>query len=117
MMPNPTGPQAVQDCHRCLLWMIPTIDKFPRQRRFTLGEKLESRLLLLLELLTEATYQKSNKTLLKKANNQVAVSRHLWRLAFELGVVSGKRYEHGSMLLVNLGRQIGGWSKQVETPG
>ncbi len=39
---SPTVPQAVQSCHDVLLWLIPQLDKFPRARRFTLGERLET---------------------------------------------------------------------------
>ena len=38
-------PQAVQSCHELLLWLIPQLDKFPRVRRFTLGERIEDGLL------------------------------------------------------------------------
>jgi len=38
-----TVPQAVQSCHELLLWLIPQLDKFPRLRRFTLGERIEMR--------------------------------------------------------------------------
>lgn len=41
---------VVEDCHQCLLWLIPAIDKFPRQRRFTLGEKLETAMLNVLTI-------------------------------------------------------------------
>lgn len=47
-------PQAVQACHELLLWLIPQLDKFPRVRRFTLGERLEASLIQVLELLVEA---------------------------------------------------------------
>lgn len=40
---SPTVPQAVQSCHELLLWLIPQLDKFPRSRRFTLGERIEMR--------------------------------------------------------------------------
>ena len=43
-MVPPSVPQAVQSCHEFLLWLIPQLDKFPRVRRFTLGERLEMRL-------------------------------------------------------------------------
>ena len=49
-----TVPQAVQSCHELLLWLIPQLDKFPRVRRFTLGERIEAGLLAVLELLVEA---------------------------------------------------------------
>jgi hypothetical protein len=37
-------PQAVQSCHELLLWLIPQLDTFPRARRFTLGERIETRI-------------------------------------------------------------------------
>ena len=39
------SPQAVVACHDLLAWMIPQLDKFPRVRRYTLGERIESGLL------------------------------------------------------------------------
>ena len=51
-----TTPQAVQAYHELLLWLIPQLDKFPRARRFALGERLEMVLLEVLELLVEAAY-------------------------------------------------------------
>jgi len=49
----PNVPQAVQSCHDLLLWLIPQLDKFPRSRRFTLGERLEAGMLEVLEMLVE----------------------------------------------------------------
>ena len=40
-----TVPKSVQDCHDLLRWLIPHLGKFPRARRFTLGERLEGGLL------------------------------------------------------------------------
>jgi hypothetical protein len=77
-------PQALQHCHELLLWMIPHIDKFPRVRRFTLGERLETRLLEVLENLVEAAYTKNKKMPLTSANRQLEIVCHLWRLSFEL---------------------------------
>jgi len=37
-----TVPQAAQSCHELLRWVIPQLDKFPRVRRFTLGERIET---------------------------------------------------------------------------
>ena len=42
---NPNLPRVIDDCHELLKWLIPVFDKFPRARRFTLGERLESGLL------------------------------------------------------------------------
>jgi hypothetical protein len=102
-------PQAVQSCHELLAWLIPLLDSFPRVRRFTLGERLESGFLLVLESLVEAAYSRDKQAALQRANRQLSINRHLWRLAFELKVVAGKRYEHGARLIEGLGQQVGGW--------
>jgi len=60
-------PQAVQSCHELLLWLIPQLDKFPRSRRFTLGERIEGGLLEVLELLVEAAYQRNKEAPLRRA--------------------------------------------------
>lgn len=104
-----TVPQAVQSCHELLLWLIPQLDKFPRVRRFTLGERLETGLLEVLDLLVEAAYTRSKDTPLRRANLKLEVVRHLWRLAHELKVTATRQYEHGARLIDDLGRQIGGW--------
>ncbi len=53
---NDSTPQAVQACHELLRWLIPQLDKFPRVRRFTLGERLESVILDVLEATIESAY-------------------------------------------------------------
>ena len=102
-------PRAVQACHELLAWLIPLLDKFPRSRRFTLGERLEAGLLTVLEALVQAAYTRHKQAGLQRANLQLEVQRHLWRLAYELQVIPLKRYEHGARLMDDLGRQIGGW--------
>lgn len=52
--PDQGTPRAVQACHELLAWLIPLLDQFPRSRRFTLGERLETGLLAVLEALVEA---------------------------------------------------------------
>ena len=106
-------PKAVQDCHNLLVWLIPHLDSFPRNRRFTLGERLESGVIEILELLVQAAYTRNKCDLLKGANVRLAVVRHLWRMAHELKTIPTRRYAHGAKLLEDLGKQIGGWLKNV----
>ena len=104
-------PQAVQSCHELLVWIIPHIHKFPRQYRFTLGERLENRLLGVLEELLDAAYSKNPLPALQRANRHLDICRHLWRLGFELKILHKDPYYHGSTLMFDIGRQIGGWKK------
>jgi hypothetical protein len=108
-----TTPQAVQACHALLVWMIPQLDKFPRLRRFTLGERIERAVLEVLELLVEAAFSRSKRVPLQQANLRLEVLRHLWRAAHELQVLPTRRYEHGARLMDDLGRQVGGWLRST----
>ena len=106
-------PKAISDCHQFLKWLIPQLDKFPRSRKFTLGERIESGALKVLEKLVEAAYSRRKLDLLAEANTQLDVLRHLWRLSYELKVISNKVYEYGSRELINLGRQMGAWGRYI----
>lgn len=107
-----TGPpKAVQDCHELLVWLIPHLDKFPRNRRFTLGERLETALIEVLAELVAASYASRPGEDLARANRHLNIARHLWRLCHELKVIPTRQYEHGAKRLVEIGRQIGGWRK------
>jgi len=91
--------------------MIQHLDKLPRNRRYTLGDKLENRMLGILESLVAAAYTKDKRPFLVQANRDLEVCRHLWRLCFDFQGISVKSYEHGSKLMLELGRQIGAWTK------
>jgi len=107
-------PKAVEDCHALLAWMLPQLDGFPRSRRFTLGERIESGLLFVLERLVEAAYVRQREEVLRKANLRLDVVRHLWRLSHEIKAVSTRSYGQGSERMAELGRQIGGWRRFAE---
>ena len=117
-MAQPTNalPSAVQRCHELLAWLIPLLDQFPRSRRFTLGERLESGLLFVLENLVDATYSRDKREALARANRRLAVTRHLWRLCLELEVIGLKRYEYGAKLMLALGGEIGAWLRARSAP-
>ena len=109
------APQAIHDCHALLLWIIPQLDKFPRLRRYTLGERIETLLLQVLERLLEAAYSSGrDKTrALQRASQHLNVVRHLWRLSHELKAVPPRAHAHGAERLVQLGRQLGGWQRHT----
>ncbi len=109
--PSPAIPQAVDNCHALILWMIPQLDKLPRKRRFTLGDRIENNLLIVLEQVTAAAYKHRCREHLQEANQKLALIRHLWRVAWELQSIAPKSYQHGAKLMVHLGRQIGAWVK------
>lgn len=104
-------PAAVTKAYDVLLWLITHVGKFPRSHRFVLGDRIESRMLSLLESLVLAAYARDKREHLRQANGDVQVLRLLVRAGKDLGFTSAKQYEFISRELVDLGRQIGGWTK------
>jgi hypothetical protein len=105
-----TGP-ALEAMYRFLLWLIPTVEKFPRSQKFLLGDRLQATALDVLERLIEATYTRERGRLLGEANLGVEKLRFLFRLATDLRHLDRDRYEHAARALDEIGRMIGGWRK------
>jgi hypothetical protein len=68
---------AVEDRRRALPWLIPTLDRMPQQRCFTLGERMEGALLEVLEALLQAAYRRDKRAALTPAHRVLKVARHL----------------------------------------
>jgi len=62
-----TGP-ALETMYRFTLWLIPTLEKFPRSQRFLLGDRIETAALDVLDLLIQATDTRERLLLLRRAN-------------------------------------------------
>jgi hypothetical protein len=97
--------------YQFLLWLVPTVDKFPRARKFTLGERIESTALDVQDALIAATYTRGREALLAQANLGLERLRFLFRLSLELRCLDSRRYEHAARSLDEVGRLVGGWAK------
>ena len=59
MMDNSRRTGAAVEAHyRFLAWLVPTIEKFPKSHKFTVGDRIEIIALDVLEALIDATYTK-----------------------------------------------------------
>jgi hypothetical protein len=58
------GP-ALHKAYQFILWLIPTLEKFPRSRRFLLGDRIQTTALDMLECLVEATYTREPAPILE----------------------------------------------------
>ena len=75
----PKEVDAITRLYDYILWMIPKIDTFPRNRKFTMGDRIENLLLDILSVLIEAAYSKNKQHLLKSANLKLEQLRYLTR--------------------------------------
>lgn len=101
-----TGPEL--EAHfQFLLWLVPTVEKFPRSQKFLLGDRIQTTALDVLESLVEATYIRD----LARANLNIEKLLFFFRLAVELKHLDRRRYEHAARTLDEIGRLVGGWRK------
>ena len=108
--PRRHGP-ALERAYVFILWLIPTLEKFPKSQRFLLGDRIESTALDMLEGLIEATYTRNRIQLLNGVNLQIEKLRFLMRLSMDLRYLDLRRYEHAAKALNEIGRLVGGWLK------
>lgn len=107
-----TGP-ALEKWYQFLLWLVPTVEKFPKAQKFILGDRIQSGALDVLERLIEATYSRQAGPLLGAANLGLEKLRFLFRLAADLKLLDLRRYEFAARAIDEAGRLVGGWLKTM----
>lgn len=93
-----------------LLYLLPSVAKFPRSERYLLGERLESAAFDVLEILLEACYSREKMDLLNRANVKLEQTRYYVRLCKDLKLISLHGYEVISKKVNEIGVQLGGWN-------
>jgi hypothetical protein len=104
---------SIAKTYDLLKWLLPIVSRFPKDKRYTLGQRLENKLLDILELLLSANYSKDKLGLLRKANIELECFRYLIRLSVDLRFINLKRYEFISQQVNEIGRLVGGWIKSL----
>jgi four helix bundle protein len=98
-----------------LSWLIPRTTDFPRSQRFVVTKRLQDAALDFYERITEANGRRGRDRLAKLREADVALDkvRHYLRLAHRWQWLSMGQYEHGSRMVAELGRLLGGWIRQT----
>ena len=65
------GP-ALESMYRFVLWLVPTVEKFPRRQKFLLGDRLQATALDVLARVVEATYARDWRRHLDAAKGRPA---------------------------------------------
>ncbi|MGO9476206.1 MAG: diversity-generating retroelement protein Avd [Rhodomicrobium sp.] len=102
---------AVEAHYQFLLWLGPVLEKFPKDKRFTLADRIQNIALDVLESLIEATYTRERVHHLRRANLGIEKLRFLMRLAADLKVLDKDRYAFAARTLDDTGRSVGAWVK------
>lgn len=91
-------------------------DVMPKKNRYTLGDRIDTKFLFILELLYIASYQNKVEKIptLEKALAGTDTLKFLLRLCWEVRVFDEKKYSALSEGLQEVGRQVGGWKKGLQ---
>lgn len=82
---EPEAPAVVGKAYDFVLWLLPKVENFERNHRFTVGERLSASGLDLLNILVEAAYVRDKADLLQQANRKINSTRYSCGSASEAG--------------------------------
>lgn len=102
----------IQRTYDLIKWYIPRLNKFPRDFRFGIADRIQSVLYGILETLIRARYRKDKLAVLESLNAELDVLRYQTRLCRDFSLFDVRRYEHASSLINEIGENLGGWIRQ-----
>lgn len=87
------------------------VKHFPKTSRYTLGAKIDTVFIELLETLFRASHQKEKYILIVEANIKLDILKFLIRMSWEIKSLDNKKYIMLSKRLEEVGLMLGGWKK------
>jgi hypothetical protein len=103
--------KVLQKAYDLCVYLVPQVNKFPRDFKFTLGDRIVNAAFDVVEALVEARYTRERREILVRVNLRLERMRVLLRLSRDLGVFSLKSVEHSAKLIDEVGAMVGGWLK------
>ncbi len=86
-------------------------EKYPKDVRFTLANRIAAMALDVVELIREAIYTKKRRSILLRINLNLEKMRLLFRLSEKRRYISVKQYELLIRRINEAGKMTGGWLK------
>ncbi|MBI4671794.1 MAG: diversity-generating retroelement protein Avd [Chloroflexi bacterium] len=99
-----------------LQWLVPRTLKFPREHRFVLATRIQTRAFDLQRALlfaAKASSARDTAQALQRADVELAELRLNLRLALDLTVLDARGYAHVARLTDEVGKLLGGWQRTL----
>lgn len=100
-----------QKTYDLLLRIYKEVHNFPKEYKYSIGEKLQKSCLKILDWIIVANSERDKSISLKKANQQIDKLRIYVRICYSLNIIGIAKYEVLSKYIDEIGRMIGGWLK------
>jgi len=95
-----------------LVWLKPTVQRFAKAHKYSLGIQLENEAIALLKQIIKANMQRgSKKEDIEQGFVHYEIIKVLVRLCKDYKLLNIKQYEFASRSLVEIGALLGGWYK------
>jgi four helix bundle protein len=98
-----------QSTYRLTLEIHQVVHQFPREYKYTSGQKLQEIISDTLDLIVEANSKEYKTETLERARSKLEQFRIHLRLACDLNILGLKRYESLSRTLEEISKQLSGW--------
>lgn len=98
--------------YQTLDWILATVERFPKNVRFSLASRLADVALETMDLIVEAIYTKHRLRLLDRVNLLLEQQRVLFRIACDRRYLSRRQHAYIANALEESGQMIGGWRKK-----
>jgi len=95
------------------IWLFGRTERFPKNLRFSLAQKIDNLCLEILELIVEAIFSSAKREILKRINLKLDILRALLQLSHKLKLLADSQYEYISRDLLESGKMVGGWLKSA----
>ncbi|MBU2645424.1 diversity-generating retroelement protein Avd, partial [bacterium] len=106
--------EMVERFYTFLNWYTSRIARFPRQSRVLIGQPIQDRLIVTMDLLIEAVYSPNREKILNQINICLDRLRYLTRLCVDQQLLNLKQMEFAAAELNIVGGMLGNWLKTVK---
>jgi len=104
-----------QKTYDFLLWVKPTVQRFQKMHKYSLGLQLENETLEMLKCIIRANLSRNKKNeIFEETFVRYETILVLIRLSKDFNLINIKQYEFASVNLAEIGRLLGGWRKKFE---
>ena len=93
--------------------VVQVTKEFPREFKFTLGQRLRDEVIELLVLIYRANSQKEKAPIIAEILETILVVELLIRLSQDLRILTKKHYAALALMTESLARQAEGWKKSA----
>jgi len=104
--------KVFQKVYDFFLWVKPTVQRFAKVHKYSLGVQLENEAIELLKQIVKTNFKKEKKEFIQECFVHYEIVKILIRLSKDYKLLSIKQYEFAAKELDEIGKLLGGWYKR-----